>query len=234
MFQPKIENLIMVVLFILTIISGFNLIMDIKDNDVITLNFDLIASAMNTKNGSIVNDFLFSPVVLCIIAMILIIHIGLYVTNTDEVPVSFLYWLSAYLGIMSFFTLGNSYDGGVPFFVVIGMPIVLIIISMILMTITIYNYNKSSQKHSLYNRFIYLSNIDENNMMYYKITIIIEFIFIVLLLLFVFMRYGSLVALTKNENTILQSVLYSSLPIIYGLSGYSVFLGNKLSKIKFP
>ena len=231
LFKSNVENLVMVILFVLVVISGFNIIMDIKDNKTVYFYFKLFYEFMDMNNGTFVNDLLFSPTALFMICILLIILIALYVSNIGAIPVQLLYFLASYLGIISFFTVGNSIKTGVPFYIVIGIPLILIIISLIMMMVTVYNYNTSSNKNGLYSKFIFLSSIDPTDTLNYKIVMIMEFIFMFLILMYLFIYLKDKPKIDSNE---VQSLLYIVLPIIYGLSGYLLFLSNNLLQVKFP
>jgi len=229
MFQPKIENLVIIMIFILTVFFEFNLIMDIKDINSVKFDFKLFAEFINQRNGTIVNELLFSPLTLFLICILLITFVALYVTKTPGISVTFIYFLAIYLAVMSFFTLGNTIKNGIPFYIVILIPFILIVVSLIMMIVTIYNYNESSKNNSLYSKSIFLSNIDSIHFLKYKITIIIEFIFIFFILSYLFLFLGG----NNTSSNRVQSLLYLFMPIIYGISGYLVFLSNKILQIKF-
>ena len=95
----------------------------------------------------------------------------------------------------------------------------------------IYNYNTSSNKNGLYSNFIFLSSIDPTDTLNYKIVMIMEFIFMFLILMYLFIYLKDKPKIDSNE---VQSLLYIVLPIIYGLSGYLLFLSNNLLQVKFP
>ena len=141
MFQPKIENLVIIMIFILTVFFEFNLIMDIKDINSVKFDFKLFSEFINQRNGTIVNELLFSPLALFLICILLITFLALYVTKTPGISVTFIYFLAIYLAVMSFFTLGNTIKNGIPFYIVILIPFILILVSLIMITVSIYNYN---------------------------------------------------------------------------------------------
>lgn len=229
LFQPNVENLVMVMIFILVTISGFNLIMDIQDNKTVVFDFKMISDFINDRNGSIVKELLFSPMSLFIVCVILIVAVALYITSTATISPGFIYFLATYLGVTSFFTLGNSIPGGIPFYIVIGIPMMLLIISLIMMMVTIYNYDISSNKNGLYSKFIFLSNIDATDTFNYKVAMIVEILLMFLILSYLFIYLGG-----NRADASVQSILYAVVPAIYGLAGYLVFLGNKLLQVKFP
>jgi hypothetical protein len=229
MFKPKIENVVIIMIFILTVFFEFNLIMDIKDINSVTFDFKLFSEFMNEQDGSIVNYLLFSPLALFLISVLLIIVVVLYVTKTSAVPITFIYFLAIYLGVMSFFYLGNTIKNGIPFYIVILIPFILIIVSLIMTIVTIYNYNESSKKNLLFSKNIFLSSIDSKHLLQYKILIIIEFVFIFGILSYLFLYLGS----KNTSSTKVQSLLYVFMPIIYGISAYLIFLSNKILQVKF-
>jgi len=234
LFQPNVENLVMIILFVLVVISGFNVIMDIKDNKEVFFYFKLFYEFMDQTNGSYVTDLLFSPFSLFIICILLIVMVALYMTNIGSVPIGFIYFLATYLGVISFFTVANSIRTGVPIYIVIGIPLILVIVSLIMMMVTIYNYNTSSGKNGLYTKFIFLSSIDSTNTQRYKTILITEFIFMLLLLMYLFIYLKYIKNTPKTDNNTVQSLLYVAMLIIYSLSGCLVFFSNNLLQLKFP
>ena len=222
LFNYKIESLIFIFLFILTVLAGFKTIIDLYKNGNFNLNLTPLHAFFEDESMRFYNDLLFSPLVTLILTSFLIAAIYLYASGSN-VPLNFLLFLSISLILYICIQLGNYYDT-IPMFVVLGIPIILIIISLILMMVTIANYNANA---TVRNGQFSLSNINHPEMIKYKISIILELTLMFFWLFYLFMTDDS------DDKTTVQFYSYAILPVLYGGSSYMIYVANGLSKINF-
>ena len=222
LFNYKIESLIFIFLFILTVLAGFKTIIDLYMNGNFNLDLTPLQNFFEDESMRFYNDLLFSPLITLILTSFLIIAIYLYATGSN-VPLNFLLFLSVSLILYICIQLGN-YFNTIPMFIVLGIPIVLIIISLILIMVTIANYNSNASARD--GQFT-LSNINQPEMLKYKISIILELLLIFFWLFYLFIT-DDLV-----DKTSVQFYSYAILPVLYGGSCYTIYVANGLSKINF-
>ena len=222
MFNYKIESLIFIFLFILTVLAGFKTIIDLYINSNFNLNLIPLHDFFEDESMRFYNDLLFSPLVTLILTSLLVSAIYLYAMG-GNVPLNFLLFLSVSLILYVCIQLGN-YFSMIPMFIVLGIPIVLVIISLILIMITISNYNSNASARDAQ---FSLSNINQPEMLKYKISIILE------LTLMFFWLFYLFITEDRGDKTKVQFYSYAILPVLYGGSSYMVYVANGLSKINF-
>jgi hypothetical protein len=144
----------------------------------------------------------------------------------SNVPLNFLLFLAVVLILYICIQLGN-YFSMIPMFIVLGIPIVLIIISLILMMVTIANYNANASVGAERDAQFTLSNINQPEMLKYKISMILEFTLMFFWLFYLFITED------RVDKTSVQFYSYAILPVLYGGSSYMVYVANGLSKMKF-
>ena len=93
LFNYKIESLIFIFLFILTVLAGFKTIIDLYKNGNFNLNLTPLHAFFEDESMRFYNDLLFSPLVTLILTSFLIAAIYLYATGSN-VPLNFLLFLS--------------------------------------------------------------------------------------------------------------------------------------------
>jgi hypothetical protein len=222
MFNVKIESLIFIFLFILTVLAGFKTIIDLYKNSNFNLDLTPLRDFFEDESMRFYSSLMFSPIITMMLSIILMVAVYLYAIGSN-IPLNFLLFLSVVLILYICIQLGN-YFSMFPMFIVLGIPIVLIIISLILMMVTIANYNSNTSARDA--QFT-LSNINHPEMLKYKISMILEF---TLMFFWLFYLY---ITEDRVDKTSVQFYSYAILPVLYGGSSYMVYVANGLSKMKF-
>jgi len=225
MFNVKIESLIFIFLFILTVLAGFKTIIDLYKNGNFNLDLTPLHDFFEDESMRFYGDLLFSPIITMILSIILMAAVYLYAIGSN-VPLNFLLFLAVVLILYICIQLGN-YFSMIPMFIVLGIPIVLIIISLILMMVTIANYNANASVGAGRDAQFTLSNINQPEMLKYKISMILEFTLMFFWLFYLFITED------RVDKTSVQFYSYAILPVLYGGSSYMVYVANGLSKMKF-
>ena len=222
LFNLKIESLIFIFLFILTVLAGFKTLIDLYKNKGFVFDLKPFHDFFEDESMKFYKNVLFSPLITMGMCGLLIGSSYLYMTGS-AIPLNFLLFLSVMLIMYITIQLGNYYSI-IPMFIILGIPIILIIISLILIMVTISNYNSNSSARDA--KFT-LSNMNESEIFKYKITLVLEFILLFAWLFYLFITED------RVDKSTAQFYSYVLLPILYSGSGYMVYVANGLSKIKF-
>lgn len=220
LFNSKIESLIFIFLFILSIFSGFKIIIDLYKNKNFVLDLKPLQQFFMDDSMQFYNNLLFSPIITIILTIILLGSVYIHVTG-GNIPLQFLLFSSISLVLFILIQLGN-YFKFIPLFVVLGIPILFIIISLILIMIIIKKYNTNA---SVKNSKFSISSINKNEILKYKIVFILEMI---LLFFFLFYYY-----ITNDiiDNTVSQFYSYFIIPLLYFGSSYMIYVANNISQL---
>lgn len=221
MFNPKLENIIMIFLFVVTFIGGYNLFSDLSRREIF-MEFKPISDAFEDGAGlDLLKLILFSPFSTVIVFTFLIIALFGYFTGHPTANVSYIIFLGVLLFITNMVQIGISMND-VRLSNVLILPILMTLISLVFVLIEIYNINTSTtgkQEPMPY------SQLDQMSI-YYKIAMILE-----ILLLAGFIGYFVLFY-TKGDKT-MQYQLYTVLLMLYGISGGMVYITSQVFNKKF-
>ena len=169
MFNPKLENIIMIFLFIVTFIGGYNLFSDLRRREIF-MEFKPISDAFEDGAGlDLLKLILFSPFSTVIVFTFLIIALFGYFTGHPTANVSYIIFLGVLLFITNMVQIGISMND-VRLSNVLILPILMTLISLVFVLIEIYNINTSTtgkQEPMPYSQLDPMS-------VYYKIAMILE------------------------------------------------------------
>jgi hypothetical protein len=217
LFNKNLEYLMFILIFILSIFSGVKTVSDIYNSNIL-FKFDVLDSFVN-KIGffKIIKNILFSTIVIILVGISMLVNIVLYAVK-QTVPLS-----SVISHIFVLFTLiayRLFYNVSIPLWGIVIIPILLIFVSFIFILITIHNLKKNKDDD---NNEIRVSKNTRKKLNIYKGLYITDAI-----LLNMYM----VIALFYNKEEVTQLATYLIMPIVYGTSGYMVYLANKLSDVK--
>jgi hypothetical protein len=221
LFQPKLENIILIFLFILTLIAGFNLIMDLKRNKMY-LTFAPLEELFKNDGGlDLIKLLLFSPITTMLLFIVFIYVLINYINGQPDFNLNYVIFLSVLLFTTNALQMGATIQS-INIAWVFAIPYILIILSILFVIIVIYNINANTTGK---NDPIPLSKFDENGFLF-DISMIITVSIIALFLTYFVLFY-------ETENKTLQFQLYTIIPIIYGGSAYMTYLSSILLEKKF-
>ena len=206
LFNKNLEYLMFILIFILSIFSGVKTVSDIYNSNIL-FKFDVLDSFVN-KIGffKIIKNILFSTIV--------IILVGISMSVPLSSVISHIFVLFTLIAYRLF------YNVSIPLWSIVIIPILLIFVSFIFILITIHNLKKNKDDD---NNEIRVSKNTRKKLNIYKGLYITDAI-----LLNMYM----VIALFYNKEEVTQLATYLIMPIVYGTSGYMVYLANKLSDVK--
>ena len=209
-------------LFIVTFISGYNLFIDLKKRDLF-FEFEPIADIFKDGAGlELIKLALFSPFTTAFLFILVMIELFGYVTNYATANVSYIIFLGVLLFITNMIQVGINIKC-VKLAYIILLPILLILVSLMFILIGIYNiYKNSTGKDDP----MPYAQLDPKNSIYYKIILILEISIIIFFLIYFVLFY------TKGDKN-MQFQLYVITCLIYLLSGGIMYLSSNVLKKKF-
>lgn len=221
MFNPKLENIIMIFLFISIFIGGYNLFSDLNKQEIF-MEFEPIMDIFEANAGlDLLKLILFSPFTTIFIFILLIVVLFAYLNNHPSTNLSYIIFLAIILFTTNIVQIGTNIKD-IRLSNVLILPIFMMLISLLFVLIEIYNINTSSTGKQ---EFIPYSKLNPNSI-YYKTAIILE-----LLILGLFLGYFVLFYTKGDKN--MQYQLYIVLLILYGISGSMVYMSSQLFNKKF-
>lgn len=234
--EGKIEGLVFILLFVLTLFVGFKIIFDFYKSSVSAVDKELYflrfkSFEIFTKEIEIlklIKDFLLSPLVTLILLVLLIFSIVQYIQKGIRKDYDFLVTMCC----LTFGQIGISFtssDTKVPFYILFGIPIILLMVSLILIIVAIFNINSEAITKKLK-----LNKNGRERVKKYKdffVSIIIFFI-VTLFLFSVSPIYDKNNSVNENYKSSTDLLVTLFLLIIYGLSGYAVFEADAISKME--
>lgn len=221
-FNPKLENIIIIFLFIVTFLGGYNLFMDMRTRDIF-FEFEPIMDVFKDGSGlDLIKLALFSPFSSLFVFILLIIALFGYFNGNTSSNVSYIAFLGGLLFMINMIQMGMSVKT-VRLAYVFILPILMILISLVFVLIGIYNiYRNSTGKTDP----IPYSQLDSKNSNYYKAMFIIEIMIMVLFLSYFVLFY-------TNGDKNMQFQLYTMVLIVYALSFGMVTLSSNVLSKKF-
>lgn len=237
----KIEGLVFILLFVLTVFVGFKIIFDFYKSSVNALDkesfflrfksFEIFAKEIQILK--LIKDFLLSSLVTLVLIILLIVSIAQYLNKGVRNDYDFLVTMACLTFGQVAFTLTNS-NTKVPFYILFGIPIILLMVSLILIMVSIFNINSDAPTKKLK-----LNKGGRERVKKYKdFFVSIVIFFIVTLFIFsvsdIYDKNNSGGDLSVNDNYKSSIDLFVTLflLVIYGLTGYAVFEADAISKME--
>ena len=222
MFNPKLENVVMIFIFMATFIGSYNLYSDLNRRNIF-IEFGPIIELLKDGGGlDLIKLLLFSPIITVIIFMFLVIALFGYITQHPGANISYIIFLGVLLFITNMVQIGiNMKD--VKLSKVLIIPILSTLISVLFVLIGIFNTNtKTSGKQDP----LPYSRLDPTGGIFFKIAMILE-----ITILCLFLAYFTLFYTKGDKN--MQFQLYTVLFLLYGLSGVMIYTSNRVLHKKF-
>lgn len=237
----KIEGLVFILLFILTVFVGFKIIFDfynssVNSNDKESFflrfkSFEVFAKEIQILR--LIKDFLFSSLVTLVLLIVLIVSVVQYIQKGIRNDYDFLVTMVCLTFGQVAFSFTNS-NTKIPFYILFGIPIILLIVSLILIMISIFNINSDSPTKKLK-----LNKDGRKRIKKYKdfFVSIIIFIIVTLFSFSVVSIYdenisGNDLSVNDNYKSSIDLFVTLFLLVIYGLTGYAVFEADAISKME--
>jgi len=215
-FNPKLENIIMIFLFIVTFIGGYNLFSDLKAREIY-MEFTPIIDLFKDGSGlDLLKLALFSPFTTVFIFIMLIIELFGYLSKKATASISYIVFLGVLLFITNIVQIGINLKN-IKLSYVLIMPILMTIISLLLVLIEIYNVNTNRQGNR---EPLPYSQLDPMSI-YYKMIMILE-----IFILSIFISYF-VIFYTKGDKN-MQYQLYTILLFLYGISGGMIYISSRV------
>ena len=223
-FNPKLENIIMIFLFIVTFLCGYNLFMDLKKLNLF-FEFEPIIDVFKDGAGlELVKIVLFSPFTSLFLFVLLMLTLFKKFSGDTSTNILYIAFLGGLLFITNMIQIGINMKN-VSLSYIFMLPILMTLISLVFVLIGIYNiYRNSTGKTDP----IPYSQLDPKYGGYYKITFIIEILIIAL-----FLSYFVLFYPTKGGDKNMQFQLYTVVFISYLLSLCAVIFSSNVLNKKF-
>jgi hypothetical protein len=207
-----------ILIFILSIFSGVKTVSDIYSSNIL-FKFDVLDSFINKISFfKIIKNILFSTIVIFLVGISMIVNIVLYAVK-QTVPLSSV--ISHIFVLFALIAYRLFYNVSIPLWGIVIIPVLLIFISLILILTGIHKLKEKNKDND--SNEIGVSKNTRKKLNIYKGLYITDTI---LLNIYMF------IALFYNKEEVTQLATYLIMPIVYGTSGYMVYLGNKLSDIK--
>lgn len=223
LFQPKLENIIYIFLFILTVISGFNTLLDIRKKDMV-MNFKPIEELFDSGNGlDLIKAIFFSPFTTIVIFIFFIFYLITYLSGKTKVNQSFIFIMALLLFVINMVQMGISI-GKVNIIYIFMIPIIIIILSLLFITISIYKLNNNSTGNT---DILPFSQTDPKNSDVYRLSLIIDVCLIICFMIYFVLFYSD-----ENDKK-LQYQLYTVIPLIYGISAYNIYISSNILNKKY-
>ena len=239
--EGKIEGLVFILLFVLTVFVGFKIIFDFYKSSVSAVDrelyflrfksFEIFANDIEILK--LMKDFLLSPVVTLVLLVLLVFSIVEYIKKGIRNDYDFLVTMSCLTFGQIAISLTNA-STKVPFYILFGIPIILLIVSLILILVSIFNINSDAITKKLK-----LNKSGRERVKKYKdffVSIIIFFIVSLFLFsvssIFDKNNSGGEPSVNDNYKSSIDLFLTLFLLIIYGLTGYAVFEADAISKLE--
>ena len=221
MFNSKLENVIMIFLFIFSFIAGYNFIIDLKDGGYL-MNFAPLQELFKDDGGMDIIKFMaFSPITTLFLFVLLIVVVVAYVSNKNQLYLDYIIGLSILLFVTNFIQVVLK---ATKFYLawVFSIPVLMILLSILFVVITIYNINANNTNTMDAMPFSQLFSTS----LIFKILLMLD-IFIILL----FMSYFVLFYKEGEKN--IQFQLYAATGVVYAISGFMIYLSSAYLKKKF-
>lgn len=220
-FNPKLENIIMIFVFILTFIGGYNLISDLSRRELF-LEFEPFMEIFKAGSGfDLVKLLLFSPFTTAFILILFIISLFNYFTGEKTSNIYHIVLFTLLLFITNIAQIGIKYKNIKLAYILIP-TILLLLFSITFVLIGIYNTSTYSIGKT---ESIPYSQLDSNSV-YYKIMMIFYILIFALFFIYFVIFY------TKGDKN-MQYQLYSIVLLLYGISCSMIFISSNILKIKF-
>lgn len=234
--EGKIEGLIFILLFVLTVFVGFKIIFDFYRSSISAIDKELYflrfksfeVFAKEIEVLKLIKDFLLSPLVTLVLLVLLIFSIVQYIQKGIRNDYDFLVTMCCLTFGQIGISLTNT-DTKVPFYILFGIPIILLIVSLILIIVSIFNINSDAITKKLK-----LNKSGRERVKKYKdffVSIIIFFI-VSLFLFSVSSIFDENNSVNENNKSSIDLFLTLFLLVIYGLTGYAVFEADAISKME--
>ena len=238
--EGKIEGLVFILLFVLTVFVGFKIIFDFYKSSVSAVDrelyflrfksFEIFANDIEILK--LMKDFLLSPVVTLVLLVLLVFSIVEYIKKGIRNDYDFLVTMSCLTFGQIAISLTNA-STKVPFYILFGIPIILLIVSLILILVSIFNINsdaitklklnKSGRERVKKYKHFFVSNI---------IFFIVSLFLFSVSSIFDKNNSGGEPSVNDNYKSSIDLFLTLFLLIIYGLTGYAVFEADAISKLE--
>ena len=220
LFNKKLEYLMFILIFILSIFSGVKTVSDIYSSNIL-FKFDVLDSFINKISFfKIIKNILFSTIVIFLVGISMIVNIVLYAVK-QTVPLSSV--ISHIFVLFALIAYRLFYNMSIPLWGIVIIPVLLIFISLILILTGIHKLKEKNKDNDNDRNEIGVSKNTRKKLNIYKGLYITDTI---LLNIYMF------IALFYNKEEVTQLATYLIMPIVYGTSGYMVYLANKLSVVK--
>jgi len=223
LFLPAMEGIIVIALFILIIFSGYSVFVEL-----LSVKEPLNLSILNFDEAGPIIRALFSNFTVIILLGLVILSI-FSVTNGGS-PTKLIIFSLALIGIISI-KFGGTIST-IPYWLVLGIPILIDLIAFTLAVIAICNASMVSMKGGHISILGSLINI-QSPLYLFKI-----FAMINILLFIAFLIWFFLLKSLNNDNKTITNLIQSStlaiLPFLYGTSAYLLYISQEMYTSPLP
>lgn len=221
LFNQAFESLIIICIFVLMILSGYNIFMELI-NIKGSIDLDRLYSLFNSGGGGPIKNILMSNITVVILLVLLILNIVSYINGSSPNAMIILSIIMLFILIIKFGAILSE----ISYVFFFGIPMFLTILSFVFVITAIYNSKPDE------NTLGTISNISQN-LYSFKIVTLINLLIFILFFVYFFMFYKmgtNKQAENKYEiNKLLQNSCFVILPFLYGTSSYMVYLSQLIT-----